>query len=163
MSTTPDGQGLMHASCVAVGDRAALITGTSGSGKSTLALQLIGLGAILVTDDQVQLTQREDTLHASPPPDLSGLIEVRHLGLLRLNYQAWGRVVLVTDLETPLDVPRLPQVRKTLITDVCLPLIPGKNHPNLAHVILACLRYGRHPLFLDPDPPAKRQQHAPKS
>ncbi|MEO1314022.1 MAG: HPr kinase/phosphatase C-terminal domain-containing protein, partial [Pseudomonadota bacterium] len=148
----------LHASCVAMGERAALITGASGSGKSTLALRLIGQGAMLVADDQVHLRRIDQTLHGTPPAATAGLLEVRGLGLLQLNYQVWAQIVLVIDLDLPPDVPRLPQLRKTSITDVCLPLIPGKNRPNLDAVTLASLRHGRHPLFLDPDAQAMRQR-----
>jgi serine kinase of HPr protein (carbohydrate metabolism regulator) len=75
---------LLHqASCVAIGGRAVLIEGPPGSGKSSLALALIDRGARLIGDDGVELAVRADRLHASPPPNIAGLLEVRNVGLLR--------------------------------------------------------------------------------
>lgn len=74
---------LLHtASCVAIGGRAVLIEGPSGSGKSSLALALIDRGATLIGDDGVRLEVRGARLHAFPPPNIAGLLEVRNLGLI---------------------------------------------------------------------------------
>ena len=74
---------LLHrATAVAIGGRAILIEGPPGSGKSSLALAMIDRGAVLIGDDGVTLTRREDRLIASPPPNIAGLLEVRNLGLL---------------------------------------------------------------------------------
>ncbi|AKH42046.1 serine kinase of HPr protein (carbohydrate metabolism regulator) [Altererythrobacter atlanticus] len=78
--------GLLHqASCVAIGGRAVLIEGGPGSGKSSLALALIDRGAELVGDDGVTLASRMDRLHASPPPNIRGLLEVRNVGLIGME------------------------------------------------------------------------------
>lgn len=73
---------LVQASCVAVNGHAILIFGPPGSGKSSLALALMDRGAVLIGDDGVIITAREGRLHASPPPHIAGLIEVRNVGLL---------------------------------------------------------------------------------
>ena len=59
-----------------------LIEGPPGSGKSSLALALIDRGAVLVGDDGVSLEAQGGQLFASPPPNITGLLEVRNLGLL---------------------------------------------------------------------------------
>ena len=46
---------ILNASCVAWQGRGALILGRSGAGKSALALQLMALGADLVSDDRTEL------------------------------------------------------------------------------------------------------------
>lgn len=91
----------IHASCVALGGRAVLLTGPSGSGKSDLALRLIDRGAVLVSDDQVLVDRRGDRLFAAPPPQIAGMIEVRGLGIRRIAYITDMPVVLLIDLATP--------------------------------------------------------------
>jgi serine kinase of HPr protein (carbohydrate metabolism regulator) len=75
---------LANVTCVAIGGRAVLIEGAPGSGKSSLALALIDRGAVLVGDDGVTLAERDARLWAAPPPNIAGLIEVRHVGLVPL-------------------------------------------------------------------------------
>jgi serine kinase of HPr protein (carbohydrate metabolism regulator) len=67
---------LHAANCVAIAGRAVLIEGPSGSGKSSLALALIDRGAVLIGDDGVRLEGRGSRLHAFPPPNIEGLLEV---------------------------------------------------------------------------------------
>jgi len=75
---------LANASCVAIGGRGVLITGEPGSGKSSLALALIDRGAVLVGDDGVMLALAGKQVIASPPPNITGLIEIRNVGLVQL-------------------------------------------------------------------------------
>ncbi len=103
--------GLLHASCVQLGDAAVILRGTSRSGKSDLSLRLIDAGARLVADDQVLLERSGDGLLASPPATLAGLIEVRGVGILRLPHVAPSPVRLVVDLCPPRDVVHLPASR----------------------------------------------------
>ena len=57
----------VHGTSVAIGGRAALITGPSGSGKSDLALRLIDRGFTLVSDDQTVVRRDGERLLASGP------------------------------------------------------------------------------------------------
>jgi serine kinase of HPr protein (carbohydrate metabolism regulator) len=75
---------LANVTCVAISGRAVLIEGAPGSGKSSLALALIDRGAVLVGDDGVTLRDRGARLWAAPPPNIAGLIELRHVGLVEL-------------------------------------------------------------------------------
>jgi HPr kinase/phosphorylase len=98
----------VHATVVSIADKGVLIRGPSGSGKSDLALRLIdqpGFGlsqdlmrAHLVADDRVHLRVRDGNLLASAPPRLRGLIEIRGVGILRVEPVAETRVALVVDL-----------------------------------------------------------------
>jgi HPr kinase/phosphorylase len=85
----------LHASCAARafgdGGDAVLFTGPPGSGKSDLVLRLIHAGWSLVADDQVIV---EDGFATAPTP-LSGVLEVRGLGLFRLDCLARARLRLV--------------------------------------------------------------------
>ena len=77
---------LFHASCVAWQGRGALILGRSGAGKSALALQLMALGADLVSDDRTELLAEADALTARAPATIQGLIEARGVGLMRVPF-----------------------------------------------------------------------------
>lgn len=88
----------IHATCVAIGEDGVLLRGVSGSGKSDLALRLIDGGAKLVSDDRTDLREESGALIASAPSALIGLIEVRHIGILRMSCLERARVALVLDL-----------------------------------------------------------------
>jgi HPr kinase/phosphorylase len=130
----------IHASCVAFGDRAVLIRGPSGSGKSELVLRLIdaegyGLGnmpqrATLVADDQVLLTQTDDTIYAKPAPALAGLLEIRGQGIVSLNYVQNIALCLVVDLVPASEISRMPEPEEltTMIMGVKLPRLALDGH-----------------------------------
>jgi len=96
----------IHASCAARpghgGFDAVLLLGESGSGKSDFLLRLLARGWHLVADDQVQI---EDGICAAPKT-LSGLLEVRGLGLFRLPFVNSARLRLAVRLGRPSE--RLP-------------------------------------------------------
>ena len=87
---------IRQATCVAIGGRALLIEGEPGSGKSSLALALIDRGAVLVGDDAVTLELRGDRVHASPPPNIAGRLEIRNVGLVTLPVTEALVALLVT-------------------------------------------------------------------
>jgi HPr kinase/phosphorylase len=125
---------IVHGSAVALGGRAVLILGTSGSGKSSLSLQLIARGGQLVADDRVILCRRGETLVASAPPAIAGLIEARGLGLLRLEAIPEAPVVLAVDLDQR-PAARLPHPVTITHLGVPIKLISGKDLPNLDFVL----------------------------
>lgn len=89
---------VMQASAVAIAGRALLIEGPPGSGKSSLALALIDRGAGLIGDDAVTLERDGDMLFATPPPNIAGLLELRGVGLVRLEVAAPAPVALILTL-----------------------------------------------------------------
>lgn len=94
-----NGSLVMQASAVAIAGRALLIEGPPGSGKSSLALALIDRGAGLIGDDAVTLTAAANgQLIASPPPNITGLLEVRGVGLARLPMAEPTPVALILTL-----------------------------------------------------------------
>jgi len=123
---------LVHGSCVAFGRRAALLRGRPGSGKSDLALRFMALPREgeceprLVADDQVWVEAREDgSLVASPPKTIAGKIEVRGLGIVDVPFLAEAQLVLVCDLVSDKDVPRMPPEpwERTVIAGVPVPTL----------------------------------------
>src|SRR5882724_420359 len=128
----------IHASAVLVGARAVLIRGPSGSGKSRLAYALIGAAASgalpfarLVGDDRVHIEAAHGRALVRPAETLSGLIEIRGLGIRRLPYEAVAQIGLVVDLAAA-DAARLPAAESaaTELAGVVLPRLavaPGSD------------------------------------
>ncbi len=133
---------ILHASTVSVQGRAALITGPSGSGKSGLALQLMALGANLVSDDRTIVSEKDGGLLATPPDALRGKIEARGVGVLAADCSDVAQVVLVVDLSKA-SSQRLPPMTKTSILGVDIELVCGQKTPNLAAVVIHYLKGGR--------------------
>ncbi|MDB5501442.1 MAG: serine kinase [Tardiphaga sp.] len=136
----------IHASAVLVGDRAVLIRGPSGAGKSRLVFELILAGqagqipeAMLVGDDRLFAEAKSRRLWVRPVPELAGLIEIRGLGIRRLDFAAEAMVGLVIDLEAA-DAARLPapEALRTTVHGVELPRIPvGAGFSALLMVVAA--------------------------
>jgi serine kinase of HPr protein (carbohydrate metabolism regulator) len=134
----------VHASAVLAGARAVLIRGPAGAGKSQLALALIAAAqtgrlrfARLVGDDRVHLEPAHQRLLVRPAATLAGLIEVRGLGIRRLDYEPVAVVGLIIDLAAA-DAERLPEPAKTVVLGVALPrLAVASGVDPLACVLLA--------------------------
>ncbi len=106
---------LVHATCVAIGERGVLLRGPPGSGKSDLALRLIAgpppsgePAAFLVADDQVAVSREGDQLFARAPERIAGMMEIRGVGIRRVPSVSAAAVVLIVDLVAREAVPRLP-------------------------------------------------------
>jgi serine kinase of HPr protein (carbohydrate metabolism regulator) len=134
----------IHASAVLVDDRVVLIRGPSGSGKSRLVFDLILASqagqlpeAMLVGDDRVHLEAKDGRLWVRPAPELAGLLEIRGLGIRRLDCATAGIVALVVDLDAA-DAERMPASKalQTVLNGVALPRIPvGKGFSALPLVV----------------------------
>lgn len=135
-------QGLQHASCVDFQGKGVLILGESGSGKSTLALSCIGLGAVLVGDDYVDLLIQDRRIIAKKPPNISDLIEVPGVGILNCECIDSTKLVLAVDLSQS-EADRLPPTRHIALQNCEIPLIYGGNIPYLHSVIIQFLKAGR--------------------
>ncbi len=114
---------LLHATAVAIDGRAVLLRAASGSGKSDLALRLIDAGARLVADDQSELCREGDTVIVRAPATIAGLIEVRGIGIVRLDALAEAPVALIVDLVPTEKIERLPARHSETILGLAFPLI----------------------------------------
>ena len=132
---------VLHGCCVAVEGRGLLILGPSGSGKSSLALQLIALGAALVADDRTHLRREGDSLLASCPPTLFGLIEARGIGILTCPAIQEARLVLAVDLGQR-ETERLPQSRNITVLGLPLDLVLGQEGSHFPSAVLLRLTSG---------------------
>lgn len=134
------GKKTLHASAVAIGGAGLLILGQPGSGKSTLAMQLISLGAKLISDDQVVVNPKDDGVLMSAPRELRGRIEARGLGILRCEAtEAW--LSAVVDLDHTED-ERLPKPRETLIAGKRFELFHRVETPSFSSMLLIMLSGG---------------------
>lgn len=100
---------LHHASCVEFNGKGILILGASGSGKSDLALRLIDAGGTLISDDYVDVINKNDTLMAKTAPNIGGMIEVRGVGLIKIDYLQSFQLRLALELVEPKEIVRLPE------------------------------------------------------
>jgi HPr kinase/phosphorylase len=140
----------VHASAVLVGARAVLIRGPSGSGKSQLARQLIEMRGKdfaftrLVGDDRVHLEAANGRLLVRPAEALAGLLEVRGVGLIRLDHEPSAVVGLVIDLAAA-DAERLPEPerQRAEIEGVVLPRLAVADGVAPLPVVLGHLTSGQ--------------------
>ena len=133
---------IFHASCVAWQGHGALILGQSGAGKSALALQLMALGADLVSDDRTELLAEADVLTARAPATIQGLIEARGVGLMRVPFVPQAEIALVIDLDQP-EANRLPPQREITLLGISRPLVLAVPQPHFPAAILCYLKGSR--------------------
>jgi HPr kinase/phosphorylase len=122
--------GLVHGSCIDFEGRGILAIGPSGSGKSSLVLSLIGLGGVLVSDDQVMLKQDKNGVTASPPENIAGKIEARNIGILKCPHINASQVNLVVDLSVE-PAGRIPKQETVMIGQYNINMIAGFGVENL--------------------------------
>ncbi|HSV02686.1 MAG TPA: HPr kinase/phosphorylase [Phenylobacterium sp.] len=98
----------------------ALIEGEAGAGKSDLALRALDHGLRLVADDRVLLWASGGRLFGRAPETLHGLIEVRGLGVVRLEPLALAEIGLLVRGATP---ERFPDPRTEMVAGVEVPVL----------------------------------------
>ncbi|MCP5037251.1 MAG: hypothetical protein GY945_06585 [Rhodobacteraceae bacterium] len=133
----------LHATCVAFGSRGVVISGKSGTGKSALALELIALGATLVSDDLTWISLAEGMPVAHAPQRLAGVIEARNVGLLKLPYQASVPLCLLVDMDRDED-ERLPHSHITEILGASVQTIYRVEAPYFPAAVKALVTGGRY-------------------
>ena len=110
----------LHATLISWQGNGILLQGKSGSGKSDLALRLIeNKNAVLVADDIVYLKTENDKVVGYAAANLSGLLEIRGVGIVKYPYLQSAEVNLCVNLvEEQAVLERMPEKR----TDVILGL-----------------------------------------
>lgn len=134
MAQTPVIQNI-HATCVAAHGKGLLILGPSGAGKSTLALQMIALGAQLVADDRCEIWAEQDKLYARAPAEITGLIEARGIGILRLPYCEQIQVQAAVDLSDT-SYTRLPLLRSLQLLEVDVQFLSFHAAPHFPSALM---------------------------
>ena len=114
---------LVHATAVAINGGAVLLRGPPGCGKSDLALRLIDGGARLIADDQAVLLRRDNRIQVRAPATIVGLLEVRGVGILRLDTLDGAPLALMVDLVPAAQVERLPEPQWETVLGLAVPLI----------------------------------------
>jgi len=141
---------LRHGTFVKVGKLGVLILGTSGSGKSSLALALIdgsgrGIGkndltATLIADDQVCLwyDSTSTQIFGRPPKTIAGLLEIRGLGIVQIDYVPRHPVGLVVQIRPQDKIERLPDFSRTSIDIMgqAIPVVEVSIHNTNAAAIV---------------------------
>lgn len=141
----------MHGVLVDVHGIGVLIRGKSGIGKSESALELVKRGHKLISDDNVEIYEREPgSLVGRPPKILEKVMEIRGIGIIDV-VQMFGasaychkkRITLVVDLEEEdiknqydrigLEESTL-KILNTNIAYTRIPIRPGRNMASLIEV-----------------------------
>lgn len=133
---------ILHATAVSFDDRAALIRGPSGSGKSGLGLQLIALGASLISDDRTRVTQNDGGLMVHAPDHLFGLIEARGVGILAAPTVQRARLSLIVDLAMPEEM-RLPPWHEESLMGCVVPVVRKTDAAHFPAAVMLYLKHGR--------------------
>lgn len=120
----------LHASCVRFAGVGVVLLGCSGSGKSDLALRLIDAGGRLVADDRLSVERNGAVLIGRPAAALAGLIEIRGVGILRVEHEPSSPLGLVCELHPAGVFERLPEPRSYRLLGVDLPYM--RIDPNTA-------------------------------
>ena len=115
----------VHANCVAINRNGILILGKSGSGKSDLALRLIeNKNAVLVSDDRTDIWVENKKVFAKSPDTIKGLLEVRGVGIVKLQHLDSVEIALVVNIvENPSEVERMPEKKFYAINGIDIPLL----------------------------------------
>ena len=113
----------VHATTVAINGDGVLIRGPAGSGKSDLALRLIDAGASLIADDYTKLEITDGKVFVSPPETISGMMEIRGIGVMHIGTSGEAPLAMVVDLMRYELIERLPEHLNTEIMGMAIPVI----------------------------------------
>ncbi len=104
----------VHGTAIVVGERGLIFLGPSGIGKSMMAFNCLtiarraGAFSTLISDDQVFLDQKDDRIVAACPPSITGLMELRGSGIVRMDHVQSAPLDLAVQLVSYPNTERLP-------------------------------------------------------
>jgi HPr kinase/phosphorylase len=128
----------VHGTAVSIDGKGLLILGQSGSGKSQLALALITHGAKLISDDQVILINTESKIILSAPKSISGKIEARFVGILKMPVLI-APLYLVIDLDQK-ELDRLPKKKFVTYFNKKIPALNANGIKKLEYSLIPLLK-----------------------
>tara|TARA_B100001063_G_scaffold205759_1_gene200837 strand:- start:716 stop:1141 length:426 start_codon:yes stop_codon:yes gene_type:complete len=128
----------VHGTAVSIDGKGLLILGQSGSGKSQLALALITHGAKLISDDQVILINTESEIILSAPKSISGKIEARFVGILKMPILI-APLYLVIDLDQK-ELDRLPKKKFVTYFNKKIPALNANGIKKLEYSLIPLLK-----------------------
>lgn len=118
---------ILHAGLIALRPpgawRGVLVLGDSGSGKSDLMLRAIGEGFRLVADDRTVVWASQGRVFGRAPEALSGLIELRGVGVLREPSIWLAEIALVVRCEPREALERTPEDAAETVAGIDVPLL----------------------------------------
>ena len=132
---------LLHGTAVSVDGCGLLVLGPSGAGKSLLAIEMLALGAQLVSDDRVWLRASQKGLLLQAPDAVAGRIEARGIGLLSCAHTPEASLKFCIDLSQNID-RRLPFVAEVTKLRNIVSVIPGGPEVPRAAALLLLLQNG---------------------
>ena len=103
--------------------RGVLVVGEAGSGKSDLMLRALGQGFRLVADDRTLAWRSGQSAFGRAPDTLSGLIELRGLGVLPEPALPLAEIALVVRCAARQEVERTPEEAFEAVAGVQLPMV----------------------------------------
>jgi HPr kinase/phosphorylase len=110
----------------------------------------MAFGAEFIADDRVDLRLDRGKVTAMTVQNISGLVEARGIGLLRVSSAGSATVHYVVDLDQNEDA-RLPEPITIQLLGQTVPLLRGAGVPNLPAALIQLLKMGR----VDPEWPSK--------
>lgn len=134
----------VHGSAFSYAGMGCLLLGSGGSGKSRLLAEALALGATLIADDRVQLASYGGVLVGAAAAELSGVLELRGVGLYRVSDalpQAHGLHLVVELGRHP---PRLPEPQSCEYCGITLPLLCLPSPPETSALYLLTVMRAVH-------------------
>ncbi len=132
---------LLHATAVGVCGNGLLILGPSGAGKSYLAIEMLALGADLISDDRVRLCNGESGLMLHSVEPLSGRIESRGLGIISCPIQNCAPLKYCLDLSL-MSEARLPFAKEVTMLGHRISVLPGGSTVPQAAALVLLIKNG---------------------
>ena len=140
----------VHATTIAINGEGVLIRGPAGSGKSDLGLRLIDGGAMLVADDYTRLERLDDKIIVSPPEPISGMMEIRGVGVVQMGTIGKVPLAIIVDLVRHELIERLPEHHTEEIMGINVPVIElDPFEPSASAKVRMALRGVKEKIFIE--------------